>query len=44
MMDRPGPASADPTYSAMQILNERLAKGEIEKQEYEEKKATILSK
>ena len=24
MMDRSGPASGDPTYSAMQILNERL--------------------
>jgi putative membrane protein len=44
MTDRPGSALGDPTYTAMQILNERLAKGEIQKQEYEEKKATILSK
>jgi uncharacterized membrane protein len=46
MMDRPsGPGRSrdDPTYSARQILNERFAKGEIQKQEYEEKKAAILS-
>jgi len=46
MMDRPsGPGRSwgDPTYSAVQILNERFAKGEIQKQEYEEKKAAILS-
>ena len=46
MMDRPsGPRGlwGDPTYSALQILNERLARGEIEKPEYEEKKAVILS-
>jgi putative membrane protein len=33
----------DATYSALQILNERFAKGEIQKQEYEEKKAVIRS-
>ena len=32
-----------PTHTAMQILNERLARGEIQKDEYEQKKATILS-
>jgi uncharacterized membrane protein len=32
-----------PTHSAMQILNERFARGEIQKQEYEERKSTILS-
>lgn len=46
MMDRPsGPGRpwGDPTYSALQILNERFARGEIQKQEYEEKKSAILS-
>ena len=32
-----------PTHSALQILNERFAKGEIQKPEYDEKKAAILS-
>ena len=32
-----------PTHTAMQILNERFARGEVQKDEYEEKKATILS-
>ncbi|MHC4435138.1 MAG: SHOCT domain-containing protein [Planctomycetota bacterium] len=34
-----GPAS----HSALQILNERFARGEIEKDEYEDRKAIILS-
>jgi uncharacterized membrane protein len=38
-----GPQWGDPTFSALQLLNERFAKGEIQKQEYEEKKAAILS-
>lgn len=33
----------DPTRSALQILNERFAKGEIQREEYEEKKAAIRS-
>jgi putative membrane protein len=33
----------DSTSSALQILNERFAKGEIQKQEYEDKKTAILS-
>ncbi len=35
-------SGTDATTSALQILNERLAKGEIKKEEYEEKKAAIL--
>lgn len=31
------------THSALQILNERFARGEIQKDEYEDKKAAILS-
>ena len=40
---RPSRFPGDPTYSALQILNERFAKGEIQKQEYEERKAAIVS-
>ena len=41
----PGPEAAwgDHTYTALQILNERFARCEIEKQEYDEKKATLLA-
>jgi len=40
MMDR---GWDPPTHSAIQILNERFAKGEIQQDEYEDKKAAILS-
>lgn len=33
----------DPAYSALRILNERFARGEIQKPEYEEKKSAILA-
>jgi uncharacterized membrane protein len=33
----------DPSHSALQILNERFARGEIQKDEYAEKKAAIVS-
>jgi putative membrane protein len=33
----------DPSQSALQILNERFARGEIQRDEYEEKKAIILA-
>ena len=35
--------SGDADRSALQILNERFARGEIQKEEYAEKKATLLS-
>jgi hypothetical protein len=41
--ERPGHSWSDSTQSALQILNERYAKGEIERQDYEERKAGILS-
>ena len=40
---RMNPPWSDPTYSALQILNERLARGEIQKDEYTDKRAAILS-
>jgi len=41
-----GPQSrmwGDPSHSALQILNERFARGEIQKDEYAERKTAILS-
>jgi putative membrane protein len=43
MMYRRCGDGGDPTRSALQILNERFARGEIQKPEYDEKKAAILS-
>jgi putative membrane protein len=40
---RPPRMWGDPSHSALQILNERFARGEIQKDEYAEKKAAILS-
>lgn len=42
-MDHWAHGPGDPTRSALQILNERYARGEIQKPEYEERKATILA-
>jgi uncharacterized membrane protein len=38
-----GRSWGDPAYAALQVLNERFARGEIAKQEYEDKKASLLS-
>jgi putative membrane protein len=38
-----GRGIGDTTHSALQILNERYARGEIQKAEYDEKRSTILS-
>jgi len=43
MMGGPGGSWQDSTHSGLQILNERFAKGEIDKAEYDERKATILA-
>ena len=40
MMDQ---TSGDPAHSALQILNERFARGEIQKDEFMEKKTALLS-
>jgi Short C-terminal domain len=40
MMHRPW---GNPSHSALQILNERFARGEFQKDEYAEKKAALLS-
>ena len=42
-MGPPWHAGGDPTHSAMQILSERFARGEIPKDEYEDKKAALIS-
>jgi putative membrane protein len=36
-------SGGDPTRSALQILNERFARGEIRREEYEERKRAILT-
>lgn len=37
------PAAGDPTLSALQILDQRFARGEIRREEYEERKRAILT-
>ena len=39
----PGASWREPTQSALRILNERYARGEIDKAEYEDRKTTILT-
>ena len=39
----PESSLGDPTRSALQILNERFARGEIRREEYEERKSAILT-
>ena len=34
---------SDPSHSALQILNERFARGEIQREEYEQRRAVIFS-
>jgi len=38
----PSRTAGDPTQSALQILNERFARGEIQKEEYGDRKTAIL--
>jgi putative membrane protein len=38
-----GPPGRSPGHAALQILGERFARGEIQRDEYEEKKAAILA-
>jgi uncharacterized membrane protein len=43
-LSRPRRAGRDAAYSALQILNERFARGEIPRQEYDEKRSVLLSR